>query len=88
MYNSAFKRNPKKMQKTIEKHLLDQINLLIQPEKRLTAEDVKVPIAGKDNKALDAYDTGDVSKPKAGSKVNVDGVEYTVQTDGSLKPSD
>ena len=94
MYNTAFKREPEKMNQIMNSLLVDNINFLTQGSNRIKPEDLQLLESGSKKDKIqsknpqDSYKTGDVSKPKAGSKVNVDGVEYTVQTDGSLKPSD
>tara|TARA_R110002126_G_scaffold246903_1_gene389816 strand:+ start:1135 stop:2421 length:1287 start_codon:yes stop_codon:yes gene_type:complete len=94
MYNTAFKREPEKMNQILNSLLVDNINFLTQSSKRLLPGDLQLLESGSEKDKIqsknpqDSFKTGDVSKPKAGSKVNVKGVEYTIQLDGSLKPSD
>ena len=94
MYNTAFKREPEKMNQIMNSLLVDNINFLTQGSNRIKPEDLQLLESGSKKDKIqsknpqDSYKTGVVSKPKTGSKVNVNGVEYTIQIDGSLKPSD
>lgn len=65
MYNAAFKRDPKKMQETLNKFIVDQINLLTQTTR--TAKDLVLPEVT--DTPLDNYKTG-VTKDLSGKIIN------------------
>ena len=60
MYNSAFKRDPEKMQQTLNKLIIDQINLLTQTTHK--AENLVLPVVTKE--ALDSYRKGEHTASK------------------------
>tara|TARA_R110000803_G_scaffold148061_1_gene213519 strand:+ start:103 stop:1368 length:1266 start_codon:yes stop_codon:yes gene_type:complete len=69
MYNTAFKRDPVKMNQILNSLLVDNINLLTQGSKRLLPEDLQLPESGSEKDKIkpknpqDKYKTGDRTLP-------------------------
>tara|TARA_R110002020_G_scaffold209971_7_gene415974 strand:- start:150 stop:1394 length:1245 start_codon:yes stop_codon:yes gene_type:complete len=74
MYNTAFKRDPVKMNQILNSLLVDNINLLTQSSKRLTSKDLRLMESGSEKDKIkpknpqDSYKTGDTTSPLSPTK--------------------
>ena len=74
MYNTAFKREPKKMNQILNSLLVDNINFLTQNSKRLTSKDLRLMESGSEKDKIkpknpqDSYKTGDTTSPLSPTK--------------------
>ena len=74
MYNTAFKRDPVKMNQILNSLLVDNINFLTQNSKRLTSKDLRLMESGSEKDKIkpknpqDSYKTGDTTSPLSPTK--------------------